>query len=499
MKRRREEEETEREGIKRSNSLTCLSGARQKSPTNADIISTLPDSLLLHILSFLPTEDSVATSILSSRWRPLCNQVQVLNLDEFSLVKRSSRYKFQDIVFRIWYRRSLTNPYPLRGLRLCWVHNCRLYFVETWLPNRIQCGMQELNLHIEPNPSYKLPDSVFFCRTLVDLKLEGAITFNPPRYGSEFPSLKILKLKVFYAKKDSLSTFLAACPVLQDLTLEITYDRDVVFEGKLNIIVLIPTLKRFHCHILFSKPPYKLKMNTPALKYFYFKGHLTNDFVVENMPSLVESVIGVEEDYASLEDYANNARDFIRPLCNVKSLEMSVDTAVLLLHASEPDGITLFHDLSSLKFCGDLTCDYAWHALRLLIGQAPKLQILGFELTERFPCAYSPLEGFLEEPQDVPGWLSSHLTTCHYDGFLGFPVEMELVRQILKAASVLKTMKIVIDSHLYSKEKRRIHEELGNFQRSSHVCQIEFDEGRFEAFDTFDELGVFDYLIESAI
>ena len=147
--------------------------------------------------------------------------------------------------------------------------------------------------------------------------------------------LKLLKLKVFYANKDSLSTFLAACPVLQDLTLEITYDSDVVFEGKLNIIVLIPTLKRFHCHILFSTPPYKLKMNTPALKYFYFKGPLTNDFVVENMPSLVESVIGVEEVIASLEDYANSARDFIRPLYNVKSLEMSVDTAVVRLEVFE--------------------------------------------------------------------------------------------------------------------------------------------------------------------
>lgn len=72
----------------------------------------------------------------------------------------------------------------------------------------------------------------------------------------------------------------------------------------------------------------------------------------------------------------------------------------LLFHASEPDGITLFHDLSSLKFCGDLTCAYAWHALRILIGQAPKLQILAFELTYQFPCAYIPPKGFLEEPLD---------------------------------------------------------------------------------------------------
>ena len=85
---RRERQRIERaERAKRRNmsSETCLSPVRQNAQTNADdnkdIISNLPDLLLTHILSFLPIRDSVSTSILSSRWRPLWTLVPVLYLN----------------------------------------------------------------------------------------------------------------------------------------------------------------------------------------------------------------------------------------------------------------------------------------------------------------------------------------------------------------------------------------------------------------------------------
>ena len=85
----------------------------------------------------------------------------------------------------------------------------------------------------------------------------------------------------------------------------------------------------------------------------------------------------------------------------------------------------------------------------------------------------------MEEPLDVPECLSSHLTTCDYKGFEGKEEEMELVRQILKAAKVLKSMKITVTSNLGLKLKLLIREKLGKFQRSSQNCEIAFHEGRF--------------------
>ena len=69
----------------------------------------------------------------------------------------------------------------------------------------------------------------------------------------------------------------------------------------------------------------------------------------------------------------------------------------------------------------------------------------------------------------------SHLTTCHYKTLLGKDFEMEIVRKILKAARVFKTMNITVESHLSSKAKLRICQKLMKFRRSSKTCQITFE------------------------
>ncbi|XVF45510.1 hypothetical protein PTKIN_Ptkin02bG0212400 [Pterospermum kingtungense] len=52
--------------------------SEEKHESNIDRISDLPDSVLCHILSVLPTVDSVATTILSKRCVDLWTQVPFL-------------------------------------------------------------------------------------------------------------------------------------------------------------------------------------------------------------------------------------------------------------------------------------------------------------------------------------------------------------------------------------------------------------------------------------
>ncbi|KAK4582260.1 hypothetical protein RGQ29_025438 [Quercus rubra] len=502
MKRQRTETEArerrERQRIERAeraerrsvSSETCLSPVRQNAQTNADdnkdIISSLPESLLTHILSFLPIKDSVSTSILSSRWRPLWALVPVLNLNQVALVKRyfeEKNFKFADIVSRIWtLRNAISNPIPpLHKLCIHWYCNCLPFYVDTCLRATNMRDLRELDLHLltSPHQPMELPRTLYFSTSLVVLKLSFAIHLNPPS-AFVFPCLRILLLNcVTFANRNSLSTILNACPVLLDLTLHV--DEEYLKNlNEFNVIVLVATLKRLHFRWnVQPSSKYIFKINTPALEYFHFSGYLNGDDVLENLPNVVESIIQIE-DCDLINDYAKRVWDFMGKLCNVISMELSTITAQILCHGSKYEDRLTFHYLSSLKFCGSIWFEwYAWHAVQLLLCQAPKLQTLIIDHSFLLGSNLNKPNPFLEEPLDVPECMSSHLTTCLYRGFGGYEIEMELVRQILKAARVLQTMKITVCSIPKLKNRPRFHKELSKFHRSSQNCQIAFDEGYF--------------------
>jgi hypothetical protein len=56
---------------------------------NEDILSTLPNSLLTRILSWVPTIDVVQTSVLSKRWRHVWKEILVLDISDESFVDES--------------------------------------------------------------------------------------------------------------------------------------------------------------------------------------------------------------------------------------------------------------------------------------------------------------------------------------------------------------------------------------------------------------------------
>lgn len=98
--------------------------------------------------------------------------------------------------------------------------------------------------------------------------------------------------------------------------------------GKVDVIVLVPTLNTMYIH--WPLDDYwlcKLQINTPALKWFRFEGGLGEDVVLENLSNLIEAIIDLEDDHSYTVDYRKRVLDFSRPLNNIQSLKLCIETA----------------------------------------------------------------------------------------------------------------------------------------------------------------------------
>ncbi|XP_045822428.1 F-box/FBD/LRR-repeat protein At4g00160-like [Trifolium pratense] len=176
-----------------------------------DIISTLPDSIICHILSFLPTKTAATTSILSKRWNPLWLLVLTLNfqLDTTTLKDIDS---FRNSVYAAMFSRNIT--LPILSFRLKCSHSSfNQYDVSRFVYFAMQRGIEKLNISIDIN----FPPNILSCKMLKVLKLKR-IKVRDLSNEVDFPALKILHLKsVLFVRHEWLEKFLAGCPILEEL------------------------------------------------------------------------------------------------------------------------------------------------------------------------------------------------------------------------------------------------------------------------------------------
>ena len=125
-----------------------------------DRISSLPDKILFHILYFLPTEDAIRTTILSSRWSNLWPSLTTLQFKE-KQNKVSNNFKFRNLV-----ERTLILHHIEKFSLHCYL-NSRVY---TWICAVTKHKVEHLYIFIldwldrknNRQPPLELPRSLFF-------------------------------------------------------------------------------------------------------------------------------------------------------------------------------------------------------------------------------------------------------------------------------------------------------------------------------------------------
>ncbi|KAM6576438.1 hypothetical protein CsatB_028275 [Cannabis sativa] len=199
------------------------------SMADEDRISKLPDALITHILSFLPTEEVVRTCLLSKRWKLIWYSVPTIffsndkNRDDleklYNYVDKYVEQRKRGMEFMV---DSDITSFVLNMYGEC--ERSKTCLIDKWLGFVLEKKVKKIKLYpsLDPFVYYSLP-KIFFenARYLTILKLHK-IELDTS-YSGSFPSLKTLVLDYVQisdtTKNDGVFKFLLGCPSLERLRL----------------------------------------------------------------------------------------------------------------------------------------------------------------------------------------------------------------------------------------------------------------------------------------
>ncbi|GLU17760.1 hypothetical protein SLE2022_341160 [Rubroshorea leprosula] len=425
-------------------------------------INELPNEVLLHILSLLPTKDAVRTSVLSTRWRYLFASISQFDIDFWGF-KTADRVGVLNFVDRMFHYRDRS---PMDKFRLCYLDAVDPLRLEGWILAAMQRGVRELDLYNYGLYQLLLPASLFTCNTLAVLKLNMRTEPGLEVPAEVFlPNLKVLHLAnvISFLNVDSSERLFLNCPILEDLVVQSYYEWD---DYKCKIHVSSPTLKRltmeFMC-VLGGFSSYDVVINAPNLVYLKYVGCEVNSHAFVNVQSLTEAYIDFEEFLGYSSHYLHSATDVMKGISNIQTLHISGETLVDLQAARVP--IPLLQNMTILRI---FRCDetYGLKGLPYFLTYCDALETL---VLEEPPCKWNPDTWYLLEASG-DNCLLLRLKAIEIFSFEGDEDCMKMVEYFLKSARVLENLTIHISAE--NEKRLKITKELMILPRVSEKCQV---------------------------
>ncbi|KAL5718458.1 hypothetical protein ACHQM5_011358 [Ranunculus cassubicifolius] len=423
-----------------------------------DRISTLPDLVILVILSFLKIGDVVATSILSTRWRYLWKYVPGL---DFSYCRKG-----MDVVDKVLFSRDANSN--ITKFRLYCDSKWDGSRVNAWISAVVMHKLEELTLTIHIKEPSILPPPIFLCKSLTVLKLlyDGVIRLPS---SISFPSLKILELESLHFTDGYLTENFSSCPLLEELTISNCRWANILSK----ILISNPALKRLEIYGFTHRAGNidYLEINAPKLVHLSLMGtFIPKVCSLFEMTSLDFAEVFFSQHYQDKpkEEIGLIAGNLLGALCHVKSLRIS---AQILSHAKDlSTHLPEFGKLRRLEV--DKYSSYIFTgSLLLLLRISPRLLYVSFKGNRPH---YGKVPDKDWESDTVAKTSLLHLKKVEYWEFVGHPVELELVQFLLENSTVLEeiTLRVVWDLECRQEKKCRVLEQLLRMPRGPNRCII---------------------------
>lgn len=264
-----------------------------------DWIGNLPNEIIQHILSLLPTKDAVKTSVLSRRWHSQWMFVRNLDFAEFPPNMNQKRKLFMDFVDRVI---AIRKPLDLNIFALV----CEVFTdasrINSWVCAAVKHNVQHLllvldQIHLEP---LELPHCLFTCDTLRKAFIVADILLNLPS-SIHFSNLKLLTLQyVVFPGYESTQQLFSGLPVLEELTLD-----SCCWLNFEIVTIALPMLKKLDIkENLADHDNCQFFIIAENLNSFYYIDTLKNDYWIYNTVSLDWGLMGL----CSTDDIGESSR-----------------------------------------------------------------------------------------------------------------------------------------------------------------------------------------------
>ncbi|ESQ47208.1 hypothetical protein EUTSA_v10028269mg, partial [Eutrema salsugineum] len=408
-------------------------------------LSDLPDELLLTILSLLPIEVAVSTSVLSKRWKFLWMSLPKL---EYSTRNHPDSAALGEFIYK---HLSLHRAPAIESLRLDLSPHINPEDIKRWVRIAVSHNVRELNITYDSDNGNIFPGSFYTCNSLVVLEL-GYVTLMDVPSSVCLPSLKTMELEcLVYANQESLQRLLSICPVLEELSVRLGGAGDINMR-KFSIVV--PSLRSLSLLMFDLWWLNAYVIDTPSLEYFKLGDRINMEHYSEfNMPKLREAYVDA-------------------PFLDLNGLITSITSVKRLTLCSVHEygeGFVLKH-LEHLKLC-ECKNDSLDNLGELLKG-SPTLRVLDIcVLKDHDNHGLDEYSGFWNQPSRVPECLLSSLQILNWSRYFGRPHDRKIAVYILRNACRLKTATFFADRGYYVSNLEMI-KELTLSSRASSTCEL---------------------------
>nr|POF09989.1 putative f-box/fbd/lrr-repeat protein [Quercus suber] len=283
------------------------------------MLNKLPDSIVYHILFFLPIKDS-RLSCVSRRCRDWCTSTPYVDLSNgnFNITEISRRFRFNNFVDRFMSRRNWHGT-KLHTFVLRWCFELPLtadeeYRVDTWLSHAVNSGVQSIQLELSGTKCFPLPQFILSCKSMSFLlvKTNNSILKLPSTSSAGRGINTTLQILVLHSvqieEEDYFGEWLSHFESLKELNL--TRIRGIksmsIHNSSIDVLIIkdcddlgdisIFAEKLQKLHILWhphnkSSSVGSLKILAPNLEDFRWGGHVVDYYCVEDFSSKLNLTI----------------------------------------------------------------------------------------------------------------------------------------------------------------------------------------------------------------